>query len=92
MESLIKYFAGEGRVIRKVPATFALGLVLLGAIIWSVVTWQYSEQIVNLNSRISLRDDQIEEYKSQLEAATREDESRRFDASTRDNFAPIQRR
>ena len=92
MESLIKYFAGEGRVIRKVPATFALGITLLGAIIWGVISWQYSEQIVNLNSRISLRDDQIEAYKSKLDAAAREEESRRFDPLRRGNFAPIERR
>jgi hypothetical protein len=92
MESLIKYFAGEGRIIRKVPMTFSLGIAMLGGVIWAVVNWQYSEQIMNLNSRISLRDDQIEDYKSKLDEATRDEERKRFELLARDKLAPPPRR
>ncbi len=69
METLIKYFAHEGRVIVRVPAAFAMGIALLGTLIWTTLNWQYSEQIANLNSRIRLRDDQIAEYRNRLDEA-----------------------
>jgi hypothetical protein len=92
MESLIRYFAGEGRVIRRVPATFSLGIALSAAIIWAVLNWQYSEQITNLNSRISLRDDQIADYKTKLGAAIPGEAKTRAEPPTPDSFAPSRAR
>lgn len=80
MESIIKYFAGEGRVILQAPATFAIALAILGGSIWAAMNWTYSSQITNLQSRLSLRDDQIADYKTKLEGATPDEAKRRLDA------------
>jgi hypothetical protein len=80
MEALIKYFVGEGRMILQAPATFAIGLVILGGIIWGAMNWTYSSQINNLQSRLSLRDDQITDYKTKLEGATPDEAKKRLAA------------
>ncbi|MGD0565270.1 MAG: hypothetical protein ABSA66_19550 [Roseiarcus sp.] len=80
MESLIKYFAGEGRVILRAPATFAIALAILGGAIWAAMNWTYSSQITNLQSRLSLRDDQIADYKTKLGGATPDEAKKRLDA------------
>lgn len=80
MEALIKYFANEGRVILQAPAIFAIAIVLVGGIIWAALGWKYSSQIANLQSRISLRDDQIGDYKDKLSGATPDEAKKRLDA------------
>ena len=80
MESILKYFAAEGRVILKAPVTFGIALVLLVGLVWTALSWDFSSRIANLDSRISLRDDQIADYKSKLNGATPDEAKKRLDA------------
>jgi hypothetical protein len=80
MEAFITYFAAEGRVILQAPATFAIAIVIVGGLIWGAMNWTYSSQITNLQSRLSLRDDQITDYRTKLEGATPDEAKRRLDA------------
>jgi len=67
-------------VILQAPATFAIALAILCGIIWGAMSWSYSSQIANLQSRLSLRDDQIADYKTKLEGATPDEAKKRLDA------------
>jgi hypothetical protein len=79
METLIKYLAGEGRVILQAPATFLIAIAIVAGLIWAAMSWSYSSQITNLQSRLSLRDDQISDYKSKLDGATPAEARKRLD-------------
>ena len=67
-------------MILQAPATFAMALAILGGLIWGAMSWSYSSQIANLQSRLSLKDDQIADYKTKLEGATPDEAKRRLDA------------
>jgi hypothetical protein len=61
---------GEGGEVTNVaPATFLIALVIIAGVIWVALSWSYSTRIENLESRISLREDQIAYYKSKLNEA-----------------------
>ena len=79
MEALIRYLAGEGRVILQAPATFLVAIAIVFGIAWVALDWKYSSQISNLQSRLSLRDDQIADYKDKLNGATPDEAKKRLD-------------
>ena len=79
MEALIRYLAGEGRVILQAPATFLVAIAIVSGIAWVALDWKYSSQISNLQSRLSLRDDQIADYKDKLNGATPDEAKKRLD-------------
>lgn len=67
-------------MILQAPATFAIAIVILAGIIWGAMNWTYSSQVTNLQSRLSLRDDQIADYKTKLEGATPDEAKNRLEA------------
>lgn len=46
---------------------------------WVALSWQYSGQITNLQSRLTLKDDQIFDYKEKLNGATPTEAKQRLD-------------
>ena len=66
-------------MILQAPGTFLTASVIAAGLIWAAMTWSYSSQISNLQSRLSLRDDQILDYKSKLDGATPAEARKRLD-------------
>jgi hypothetical protein len=67
-------------VVLQAPLTFAVAAILVAGIVWAALDWKYSAQISDLQSRLSLRDDQINDYKNKLSGATPDEAKNRLDA------------
>lgn len=66
----INTFRSEFPVIAGAPWSFAIGLTVIGLLIWTVVRWSKAKEISDLESRLKLRDDEIADYKRKLDGAT----------------------
>ena len=80
MNDSIKYLFDEGRIVLQAPVAFATCICIVALAIWIVLSWTFTSQIANLQSRISLRDDQIADYKIKLGGATPDEAKKRLDA------------
>jgi hypothetical protein len=79
MEPLLKLLTDEWSVLQQSPRLFIIAVVLASGAIWLALDWKYSAQIANLERRLSLKDDQIQDYKSKLNGASPDEAKRRLD-------------
>lgn len=70
MGDLISTLKENWAVIADAPLAFAIWTLILLAIIWAIVTWAKANQVGDLESRITLRDDRIAEYERKLDGAS----------------------
>ena len=91
-DSVVKYVAGEWQVILQAPLAFALCLIVIFGLAYSVARWRYTGSIETLESRIKLRDDQVAEYKQKLSGATPDEAKARLDALEKQISALVPRR
>lgn len=73
MGDLLNWLRDNWAVIAEAPLAFALWTAILLGLCWFVVSYLKSNQIGNLESRISLRDDEISDYKRKLDGASPEE-------------------
>ena len=57
--SIIERLAKEIAVILQAPISLAIAAILIATLVWFALRWQFKGQIENLNSRLSLRDDEL---------------------------------
>ena len=76
MVEFFQYLGQEWKVIGGAPFTFLIGLFFAGAVIWAVIKGMGAATESALRERISLRDDQLLDYKEKLSGAS-PDEARR---------------
>lgn len=67
-------------MILQAPVTFIVAVIIIFGLVWQGMNWTYSTQIEDLKSRISLRDDQLSDYKNKLNGATPDEAKKRLDS------------
>lgn len=72
METLVNRFLDQVGVILTAPMPFIIAALIVAWLAYRFAVSQSSTQIADLNTRVSLRDDQIENYKQKLERASLE--------------------
>jgi hypothetical protein len=68
VEQIIKYLAGEIRVIAQAPVTFVAALAVMSVIVWKLLAWRHAP-----------KDDLIALYKGRLDGATPDQARARID-------------
>jgi len=101
MANPIEVLRTEGGVIAAAPWSFAICLFVIGGIIFLIIRSMKAQEVADLNSRLTLRNDEIADYRRKLdgkspdEAKARLDElearvaqlqPRRFDAAQRERI------
>lgn len=71
-------------MIAQAPWAFAILTAVIIGVVWAVINHLKSNQIGNLESRLSLRDDEIANYKRKLEGATPDEAAERIDRLERE--------
>lgn len=73
MVEFLQYLGQEWKVIGGAPFTFAIALLLAGAVIWAVLKGINAGTESALRERLSFKDDQLIEYKEKLAGASPEE-------------------
>jgi hypothetical protein len=73
MQPFIEYIAGQWEVISQALPTFAVASILGGILIWMFRRSFYTSQIITLNERIKLRDDQLHAMEKSVHAESPSD-------------------
>lgn len=79
MEGLLTTLAENWAVIANAPLAFVIWTLVLLGICWAILSYAKGNQIGNLESRLALRDDEIANYKRQLEGATPDEARERIE-------------
>jgi membrane protein implicated in regulation of membrane protease activity len=96
VESLIAYISGEWGVISQAPLTFAVGALLIAALVYAIIRQQFADRLESAEGRLKLRDDQIADYREKLQGATPDEARARIDdlepriQQVRDDLSPRQ--
>ena len=72
-EQLVQSVLDQARLVAQAPVAFAAGVVILGAIIWSMLRWRYAKMIEHRNGIIAL-------YKARLNGASPDQAKARMDS------------
>src|SRR5215510_12797264 len=72
-DQLVQYVLDQAHLVAQAPVAFAAGVVILGAIIWSVLRWRYAKMIEHRNGIIAL-------YKARLNGATPDQAKAKMDS------------
>ena len=72
-EQLVQSVLDQARLVAQAPIAFAAGVVILGAIIWSMLRWRYAKMIEHRNGIIAL-------YKARLNGASPDQAKARMDS------------
>ncbi|MCR4268751.1 hypothetical protein [Nitratireductor sp. ZSWI3] len=75
----ITYLAGEAKMIAQAPVTFLVLAAVLALMAYWLVRHQFADRLESLNSRITLRDDQLASYKEKLSGASPDEAKQRLD-------------
>jgi hypothetical protein len=89
MVEFFQYIGQEWQVIGGAPFTFFVALILAGAVIWAVVKGMNAATESALRERISLRDDQLLDYKEKLAGAS-PDEAKELIATLEKRIAELE--
>jgi hypothetical protein len=76
IEQFLKYVLGEARLIAATPAIFIAAVLVVGVIIWTLLSWRYGGIIESKDSIIAL-------YKERLNGATPDEAKAKIDALER---------
>lgn len=79
MVEFFQYLGQEWKVIGGAPFTFIIGLFLAGVVIWAIIKGMGAATESALRERISLRDDQLLDYKEKLSGASPDEARRRIE-------------
>jgi len=77
MSNPITVLRSEGAVIAQAPWSFALCLFVVGSVIFLILRALKAQEIADLNSRLTLRNDEISDYRRKLDGKT-PDEAKNF--------------
>jgi hypothetical protein len=80
MEALIKYLAGEGRVVLQAPVALLIVCISVFGIAYAIMNWKYTSQIEIYQTRLALKDETIANYKEKLNGATPDEAKKRLEA------------
>jgi len=72
-EQLVQSVLDQARLVAQAPIAFAAGVVILGAIVWSMLRWRYAKMIEHRNGIIAL-------YKARLNGASPDQAKARMDS------------
>lgn len=70
LQQIVERLWKEREVIGNAPVAFVLSLLALGAILFALFQWRYSDRLDSLEGRIKLKDDLIASYKTKLDGAS----------------------
>lgn len=79
MSNPITVLRDEGGVIAAAPWSFLICLAALGGIIFLVLRAMKAQEIADLNSRLTLRNDEIADYRRKLDGASPDEAKARLD-------------
>lgn len=79
MVEFFQYLGQEWKVIGAAPFTFIIGLFLAAIVIWAIIKGMGAATESALRERISLRDDQLLDYKEKLSGASPDEARRRIE-------------
>lgn len=80
MGEVIKALNANWSVIVQAPWAFAIWTVVVGGVVWAAINHLKQNSIENLEGRLKLRDDEINDYKRKLSGATPEEAKARIDS------------
>lgn len=76
----IQTLRNEGAVISQAPWSFVICIIAASALIFLVIRALKAQQINDLESRLTLRNDEIEDYRRKLDGASPDEARARIDA------------
>ncbi|WP_409018537.1 hypothetical protein [Brevundimonas vesicularis] len=76
----IQTLRAEGAVISQAPWSFAICVTAVSALIFLLIRALKAQQISDLESRLTLRNDEIEDYRRKLDGASPDEARARIDA------------
>ncbi|MER8952573.1 hypothetical protein NKH98_07495 [Mesorhizobium sp. M0833] len=81
--AIVAYFSKERAVIADAPATFIIGLILVGGLVWLATSRAYSLRLTNLESELRLSKAKEADYEAKLGGATPGEAQKSMDALER---------
>jgi hypothetical protein len=79
MDEFLKHVAGEWETIKQAPLIFLAAVLVIGAMIYAALRWQYGARIDHLEARIRLRDDELRQFKNELHVSTPDEAARKIE-------------
>lgn len=76
---ILTFFKGEWQTISQAPFTFATGAILISGLAFLILRAFFEGRISTLEGRISLKDDQLADYKNKLSGATPDEAKQRLE-------------
>lgn len=80
MSSPLEVLRTEGGVIAAAPWSFAICLFVVGGVIFLILRAMKAQEITDLNSRLTLRNDEIDDYRRKLDVKSLEEAQSRLDS------------
>jgi len=79
MGNLIETLRAESAVIAQAPWSFLVCLIVVGGVIFAVLRTLKAQEISDLKSRLTLRNDEIADYRRKLDGASPDEARARLD-------------
>jgi hypothetical protein len=85
LQTIRDYLREEGRMIRHAPISFAIGVAIVGIMIFAVLEWHHSGEfsskdatIANKEATIQFQSEQLSEYRNKLQVKTPDEAAKKL--------------